>query len=86
MAVSDSDLALLDDPTEWGAFSVAITPATAQAPAVWESSVVIEGMHCANCAGTVEAAVLRAPGVRPACSRRGLARPATAPPCAGRKV
>ena len=63
MAVPDTDLALLDDPAEWGAFSVAITPATAQAPAVWESSVVIEGMHCANCAGSVEAAVLRTPGV-----------------------
>ena len=63
MAVPDTDLALLDHPAEWGAFSVAITPATAQAPAVWESSVVIEGMHCANCAGSVEAAVLRTPGV-----------------------
>ena len=63
MALADSDLALLDDPAEWGGFSVALSPATAQAPAVWESSVVIEGMHCANCAGTVEAALLRSPGV-----------------------
>lgn len=63
MAVSASDLALLDDPAEWGGFSVAVKPASAQGPAVWESSVVIEGMHCANCAGAVESALLRTPGV-----------------------
>lgn len=63
MTPADTDFALLDDPAEWAGFSVPLSPATAQAPAVWESSVVIEGMHCANCAGTVEAAVLRSPGV-----------------------
>jgi len=63
MALAQADLAILDDPAEWEGFSVALSPATVQSPAVWESSVVIEGMHCANCAGTVEAALLRSPGV-----------------------
>ena len=63
MALAEADLAILDDPAEWAGFSVALNPESAQSPAVWESSVVIEGMHCANCAGTVEAALLRSPGV-----------------------
>ena len=58
-----SDLAILDDPAEWGAFSMPLGVQAGQSPAMWESSVVIEGMHCANCAGTVEAALLRSPGV-----------------------
>lgn len=55
-------LALLDDPQEWGAFS----RADRHDPAQWESSVVIEGMHCAACALTVEAALCQVPGVRSA--------------------
>ena len=38
-------LALLDDPQEWSSFS----HADRHDPAQWESSVVIEGMHCAAC-------------------------------------
>jgi Cu2+-exporting ATPase len=52
-------LALLDDPQEWAAFS---RPST-QGADCWESSVVIEGMHCAACALTVEDALKRVPGV-----------------------
>jgi Cu2+-exporting ATPase len=52
-------LALLDDPQEWSAFS----RADAQVPTRWESSVVIEGMHCAACALTVEDALRQVPGV-----------------------
>ena len=52
-------LQLLDDPHEWSAFSRVCGPD----PALWESSVVIEGMHCAACSMTVEDALSRVPGV-----------------------
>jgi Cu2+-exporting ATPase len=52
-------LALLDDPQEWSAFS----RPSARDPECWESSVVIEGMHCAACSLTVEDALTRIPGV-----------------------
>lgn len=52
-------LYLLDDPHEWSAFS----RPSAQAADCWESSVVIEGMHCAACSLTVEEALNRIPGV-----------------------
>ena len=57
---SAAALHLLDDPQEWQAFS---RPAT-QGGDCWESNVVIEGMHCAACAFTVEDALERVPGVR----------------------
>lgn len=53
------DLCLLDDEQEWTAFSQPL-PGMA---ACWESSVVIEGMHCAACALTVEDALRAVPGV-----------------------
>ena len=52
-------LALLDDAQEWSAFS---RPA-AQGESCWESSVVIEGMHCAACSLAVEDALKQVPGV-----------------------
>ncbi|MBC7918725.1 MAG: cadmium-translocating P-type ATPase [Rhodoferax sp.] len=53
-------LSVLDDPQEWGAFGRADTVD----PGVWHSSVVIEGMHCAACAITVEEALSQVPGVQ----------------------
>ncbi|MFO1262965.1 MAG: cation-translocating P-type ATPase [Rhodoferax sp.] len=50
---------LLDDPQEWGAFS---RPYDA-APQCWESNLVVEGMHCAACALTIEDALRKVPGV-----------------------
>ena len=53
--------AVLDDPSEWSAFGHAL-----DADAVtgrWESQVVVEGMHCAACAFTVESALRQVPGV-----------------------
>ncbi len=50
---------LLDDPLEWSAFS----RPDARQPALWESNIVIEGMHCAACAITLEEALLAVPGV-----------------------
>jgi P-type Cu2+ transporter len=51
---------LLDDPQEWLRFS------QQQAGDLWASHVVIEGMHCAACAFTVEDALLAVPGVKSA--------------------
>lgn len=56
---SQAALVLLDCPDEWSAFS---RPSTQYADC-WESSVVIEGMHCAACALTVEEVLGRVPGV-----------------------
>ncbi len=52
-------LRLLDDPLEWPAFS---RPDPKRAEC-WESNLLIEGMHCAACALTIEDALLRVPGV-----------------------
>ncbi|MDD5031143.1 MAG: cation-translocating P-type ATPase [Rhodoferax sp.] len=53
---------LLDDPGEWSAFSRQLTPDQAR----WESNLLIEGMHCAACALTVEDALRGVPGVETA--------------------
>jgi len=53
-------LALLDDEQEWAAFSRQV----ANQPGQWESNVLIEGMHCAACALTIEDALRAVPGVR----------------------
>ena len=52
-------LQLLDDPLEWEAFS---RPHGAAAQC-WESNLLIEGMHCAACALTIEDALRKVPGV-----------------------
>jgi P-type Cu2+ transporter len=52
-------LHVLDDPQEWLSFSRAWAPD----PALWESSVVVQGMHCASCALMCEEALARVPGV-----------------------
>ncbi len=67
---------LLDDPQEWLAFGRPCTPAgsplsahTADAAqgapesSTWDSHVVLEGMHCAACALTIEDALRAVPGV-----------------------
>ncbi len=52
-------LTLLDDEQEWRVFSRAV----ASAPGCWESNVLIEGMHCAACALSIEDALKVVPGV-----------------------
>nr|WP_233505760.1 cation-translocating P-type ATPase [Rhodoferax lacus] len=52
-------LHLLDDAQEWSAFS----RPSSQGQECWESSVVVEGMHCAACSFTVEDAIAAVPGV-----------------------
>ncbi len=70
-AVSNAEPAaqavLLDDPQEWSAFGRPVGP-TGQATAdpascAWDSQVVLEGMHCAACALTIEDALRSVPGV-----------------------
>ena len=58
--------AVLDDPSQWEAFSVR-TPESQDADkkhGVWQSQVVVEGMHCGSCALNVEKALRAVPGVR----------------------
>jgi len=50
---------LLDDEREWSAFSRPLAQQSGQ----WESNLLIEGMHCAACALTVEDALTRVAGV-----------------------
>ncbi|MBO9680013.1 MAG: cation-translocating P-type ATPase [Acidovorax sp.] len=50
---------LLDDPQEWGSFGRLV----GAADAVWDSQVVLDGMHCAACALTIEEALRAVPGV-----------------------
>jgi Cu2+-exporting ATPase len=61
---AEENWSLLDDPAEWSAFGRSLEgePAAGR----WESQVVVEGMHCAACAFTVEAALALVPGVEQA--------------------
>jgi P-type Cu2+ transporter len=59
---------LLDDPQEWAAFgrpchTDKTSSAAAPEQTPWESHVVLEGMHCAACALTIEDALRAVPGV-----------------------
>lgn len=63
---------LLDDPQEWLGFGRPCTPAgqALELPAgadpastTWDSHVVLDGMHCAACALTIEDALKAVPGV-----------------------
>lgn len=72
---SQSTALLLDDPQEWLAFGRLCTSAGGPLAAVsnavpadpastfWDSHVVLEGMHCAACALTIEDALRAVPGV-----------------------
>ena len=54
-----ASLQLLDDEQEWNAFS----RPDAQRVGCWESNLLIEGMHCAACALTIEDVLKGVPGV-----------------------
>ena len=56
-------LQVLDSPHEWEVFSTPWQQGAASPPDCWESRVVIEGMHCAACAFTIEDALQATPGV-----------------------
>jgi Cu2+-exporting ATPase len=59
--VQQPDWSLLDDPAEWPVFGRSLDGG--KAGERWESQVVVDGMHCAACALTVEETVGRIPGV-----------------------
>lgn len=52
---------VLDDPAEWPAFGQVEEGDAATGR--WASQVAVEGMHCAACSFTLEAALLKVPGV-----------------------
>ncbi len=74
---AQSPTLLLDDPQEWLAFGRPCTsagsplaaaaadasPSADPASQFWDSHVVLEGMHCAACALTIEDALRAVPGV-----------------------
>ena len=56
---------LLDDRQEWLRFSQQHKSKQANSSIdCWDSHVVIQGMHCAACAFTVEEALMSVPGVQ----------------------
>ncbi len=57
---------LLDDRQEWLRFSQPHKPTPHGSDDCWDSHVVIQGMHCAACAFTVEEALMSVPGVQSA--------------------
>ena len=63
-----SNYVLLDDPTSWTAFSTPSPENTSsdKLHGVWQSQVVVEGMHCGSCALNVEKALRSVPGVKQA--------------------
>ena len=67
-------LVVLDDPQEWAAFSRPCGEKThsgdqaAATAGLWESQVVVRGMHCAACSLTLEQALLGVKGASHGCS------------------
>jgi len=63
-----SNYALLDDPAGWTAFSTPSPENTSsdKQHGVWQSQVMVEGMHCGSCALNVEKALRSVPGVKQA--------------------
>ena len=63
-----SNYALLDEPANWTAFSIPspANPSADKQHGLWQSQVVVEGMHCGSCALNVEKALRSVPGVKQA--------------------
>ena len=65
MSFDPSTAALLDDRQEWLRFSqVHAKDSASTQDDWWDSHVVVQGMHCAACAFTIEAALASVPGVK----------------------
>ncbi len=62
MKAFDPQLTLLDTSTEWCSFSHIASNKSTQAT-TWESSIVVDGMHCAACAINIENALKKTTGV-----------------------
>ena len=64
---NQATLTLLDDRQEWARFGQPVLGSEKnKADEDWASHVVVQGMHCAACAYTVEKALLSVPGVKSA--------------------
>ncbi len=61
-AVDESPLKFLDEPQEWTVFSRSMDDLPA-VKGVWESQVLVGGMHCATCSLKVEQALLATRGI-----------------------
>ncbi len=61
--VEQNRLTAWDDPQEWTVFSQQFGEEDGPTAVLWESQVVVRGMHCAACALTIEQALLGVPGV-----------------------
>ena len=63
-----SNYALLDEPDSWSAFSTTApqNKTSDKQHGLWQSQVVVEGMHCGSCALNVEKALRSVPGVKQA--------------------
>jgi P-type Cu2+ transporter len=59
----NSRLTLFDEPEEWALFSRSCDEPLAPPAQLWESQLVVQGMHCAACSLTLEQALLGIPGV-----------------------
>ncbi len=65
---SPANAALLDDPQEWSSFGRPVAPpvpheSVPDISVSWDSHVVLQGMHCAACALTIENALCAVRGV-----------------------
>ncbi|MFM7698419.1 MAG: heavy metal translocating P-type ATPase [Limnohabitans sp.] len=62
----NSTYTVWDDPTQWAAFSMPApeSPHADKKQGMWQSQVVVEGMHCGSCALNVERALRAVPGVK----------------------
>jgi P-type Cu2+ transporter len=58
-----SRLTLFDAPEEWALFSRACDEPSAPAQQLWESQLMVQGMHCAACSLTLEQSLMAIPGV-----------------------
>ncbi len=56
-------LTRFDDPQEWAVFSRQLDATADEEIQLWESQVIVRGMHCAACSLTLEQALLAVPGV-----------------------
>lgn len=59
-SLEDSVASAVDDPLEWAAFGTHLSDEIGE---YWESYVAINGIYCAACSLTIEAALLAVPGV-----------------------
>ena len=58
-----ASLQVFDEPGEWEIFSQPRSNPAGQQVSLWESQVVVRGMHCAACALTLEQLLLKVKGV-----------------------